>query len=82
VVFGFRFCFRCLDVDRPPVTAVRLSAPGPGQRVPNFRCVHPSTLQFTMGDGSVRSVKPTINHTVYKGLSTVAGGEILSADQY
>jgi hypothetical protein len=35
-----------------------------------------------MGDGSVRSVKPTINHTVYKGLSTVAGGEILSADQY
>ena len=32
------------------------SSPGPGQRVPNSRSVHPS-LQFTMGDGSVRSVR-------------------------
>ena len=55
---------------------------GPGQRVPNFRSVHPSTLQFTMGDGSVRSIMTTINPTVYKGLSTLVGAEILSADQY
>ncbi len=56
--------------------------PGPGQRVPNFRSVHPGTVLFTMGDGSVRAIKTTINPTVYMGLSTVAGGETLSADQY
>jgi hypothetical protein len=56
--------------------------PGPGQRVPNFRSVHPGALLFAMGDGSVRPIKSTINPTVYMGLSTVAGGEILSANQY
>jgi prepilin-type N-terminal cleavage/methylation domain-containing protein len=56
--------------------------PGPGQRVPNFRSVHPGTLLFTMGDGSVHAVKSTINPTAYMALSTVAGGEVLSADQY
>jgi type II secretory pathway pseudopilin PulG len=66
------------DMWSPPTS----SSPGPGQRVPNFRSVHPTTLQFAMGDGSVRSVANTINPAVYKGLSTLAGGEILSADQY
>ena len=56
--------------------------PGPGQRVPNFRSVHPDTLLFTMGDGSVRAIRTTINPAVYMGLSTVAGGEIVSADSY
>ncbi|MDR3634004.1 MAG: DUF1559 domain-containing protein [Isosphaeraceae bacterium] len=54
----------------------------PGQIVPNFRSVHPGVVQFTMGDGSVRTVKATVSGPVYVGLSTVAGGEILSADQY
>jgi hypothetical protein len=35
-----------------------------------------------MGDGSVRSIMNTINRAAYMGLSTLAGGEILSADQY
>ncbi len=56
--------------------------PGPGQRVPNFRSLHPGMVLFTMGDGSVRSVKTTINPTVYMALSTVVGGEVISADQY
>ena len=29
--------------------------------MPNFRSVHPSALQFTMSDGSVRSIMPMIN---------------------
>jgi prepilin-type N-terminal cleavage/methylation domain-containing protein len=66
------------DMWSPPTS----TSAGPGQRVPNFRSVHPSTLQFTMGDGSVRAIMPTINPAVYKGLSTVAGGEIISSDQY
>ncbi len=56
--------------------------PGPGQRVPNFRSVHPGTLLCTMADGGVRAIKTTINPSVYMGLSTIAGGEVLSADQY
>ncbi len=55
---------------------------GVGQIVPNFRSVHPGSTAFTMGDGSVRTVKATINTSVYAGLSTVAGAEVLSADSY
>jgi prepilin-type N-terminal cleavage/methylation domain-containing protein len=66
------------DMWSPPTS----TSAGPGQRVPNFRSVHPSALQFTMGDGSVRSIITTINPAVFKGLSTLAGGEIISADQY
>ncbi len=56
--------------------------PGPGQRVPNFRGAHPGVIQFTMGDGSVRSLKTTINRATYVALATVAGGEVISSDQY
>jgi hypothetical protein len=56
--------------------------PGPGQRVPNFRGGHPGVVLFTMGDGSVRSLKTTINRATYVALSTVGGGEVISSDQY
>lgn len=56
--------------------------PGAGQRVPNFRGVHPGTILFAMGDGSVQAIKTTIHPTVYMGLSTIAGGEVLSADSF
>ncbi len=56
--------------------------PGPGQRVPNFRGAHPGSILFSMGDGSVRSLKTTINRAAYMALSTVAGGEVVSSDQY
>jgi hypothetical protein len=35
-----------------------------------------------MGDGSVRSLKTTINRATYLALSTVGGGEVISSDQY
>jgi prepilin-type N-terminal cleavage/methylation domain-containing protein len=54
----------------------------PGQQLPNFRSLHPGVVLFTMGDGSVRAIKSSINPAIYQGLSTVAGGEVLSADQY
>jgi prepilin-type N-terminal cleavage/methylation domain-containing protein len=54
----------------------------PGQIVPNFRSPHPGVVQFLLGDGSVRSIKESINHPVYTGLSSVAGGEVVSGDQY
>ncbi len=53
-----------------------------GQRVPNFRSVHLGGVQFALCDGSVRPVKNSIAPAVYMGLSSIAGGEVLSADAY
>jgi prepilin-type N-terminal cleavage/methylation domain-containing protein/prepilin-type processing-associated H-X9-DG protein len=57
-------------------------APAAGQGVPNFRSAHPGITNFLFGDGSVRGIKDSIAVNVYQGLSTVAGGEVLSADSY
>ena len=37
---------------------------------------------FLFGDGTVRVIKDTISIDVYQGLSTVAGGEVISSDGY
>jgi Protein of unknown function (DUF1559) len=61
------------------------SAPWPatgGQRVPNFRSAHPGIVQFALCDGSVRSIKNSINPQFYTGLSSIAAGEVLSSDSY
>jgi hypothetical protein len=50
--------------------------------VPNFRSAHPGIVQFALCDGSVRSIKNSINPQVYTGLSSVAAGEVLSSDSY
>jgi prepilin-type N-terminal cleavage/methylation domain-containing protein/prepilin-type processing-associated H-X9-DG protein len=58
-----------------------------------FVSQHPGGANFAFGDGSVRFVKNSIdmgtldpsvprNHGVYRSLSTRAGGETISADQY
>jgi prepilin-type N-terminal cleavage/methylation domain-containing protein/prepilin-type processing-associated H-X9-DG protein len=53
-----------------------------GQTVPNFRSVHPGGANFLFGDGSVKFIKNSISPEAYMGLSTIAGSEALSADQY
>jgi hypothetical protein len=61
------------------------AAPWPatgGMRVPNFRSAHPGVVQFALCDGSVRTIRNSINAQVYTALSTIAGGEIISADSY
>jgi prepilin-type N-terminal cleavage/methylation domain-containing protein/prepilin-type processing-associated H-X9-DG protein len=47
--------------------------------VMGFRSRHPSGAQFALADGSVRFVSQTIEHRLYRGLSTKAGGESDSA---
>jgi len=44
--------------------------------VMSFRSRHPGGAHFCLADGSVRFVGETIDHTVYRGLSTKSGGEV------
>ena len=43
---------------------------------------HPGGVNVLMGDGSVRFLKDTINVVALRGLVTLRGGEVVSADQY
>jgi len=42
-----------------------------------FRSRHPGGANFAMGDGSVKFIKNTINLTAYRGLGTIALGEVV-----
>jgi prepilin-type N-terminal cleavage/methylation domain-containing protein/prepilin-type processing-associated H-X9-DG protein len=48
----------------------------------SFRSQHPGGAHFAFADGSIRFVKESIAKTIYRGLSTRAGGEVISADSY
>jgi len=48
----------------------------------NAQSNHPGGCNFTMGDGSVRFIKETINMPTYWSLGSRNGGEVLSADSY
>jgi len=43
---------------------------------------HPGGCNILMGDGSVRFLKDSVSPVVLRGLVTLAGGEVMSADQY
>ncbi len=45
-----------------------------------FRSLHPGGANFLFGDGSVRFLKSSVDPTIYRGLSTRTGGEVISAD--
>jgi len=50
--------------------------------VDDFHSLHPGGCNFLFCDGSVRFVKETVNPQVFSFLSTRAGGEVVSADQF
>jgi prepilin-type N-terminal cleavage/methylation domain-containing protein/prepilin-type processing-associated H-X9-DG protein len=54
---------------------------------PVFACItadsyHPGGVNTLMGDGSVRFTKDNINGVIWRALSSIAGGEVISSDSY
>ena len=43
---------------------------------------HPGGVNALFGDGSVKFIKDSINNTAWRGLGTVGGAEVISADAY
>jgi len=46
--------------------------------VMSFRSLHPGGAHFCMADGSVKYVAESIDHMLYRALSTKAGGEVVT----
>ena len=55
---------------------------GPTYAAVTSRSDHPGGVNTLFGDGSVRFIKNTINWQTWRGLGTIAGGEVISADSY
>ena len=81
------------DCETANVMVLSHTGPSPDQRwvdVPNHKgagaddywSLHPGGCNFLFCDGSVRFVKETVNPQVFSFLSTRAGGEVVSADQF
>ncbi len=47
-----------------------------------FSSPHPNLVQFLMADGSARTMKTTINPSVFQALTTRDGHEVISQDSY
>ena len=46
----------------------------------SFRSRHPGAAQFGMADGSVRLLRDSISLPVYRGMATIAGGEVAAEE--
>jgi prepilin-type N-terminal cleavage/methylation domain-containing protein/prepilin-type processing-associated H-X9-DG protein len=57
-------------------------AGGPTFGAINSRSYHPGGVNALFGDGSVKFIKNSINGVSWRGLGTVSGGEVISADAY
>jgi prepilin-type N-terminal cleavage/methylation domain-containing protein/prepilin-type processing-associated H-X9-DG protein len=47
----------------------------------SFRSLHPGGANFASADGSVGFVAETIDHKIYRAMSTKAGGEVINVSQ-
>ena len=63
--------------DGPDLGSCASSAQGSLDSTANFRSDHTGGVHFLFGDGGVRFVSETIDMTVYRGLSTISGSEVV-----
>jgi prepilin-type N-terminal cleavage/methylation domain-containing protein/prepilin-type processing-associated H-X9-DG protein len=81
------------DCETAAVLTLAHTGPSRNQRwvdVPNYKAagaddywsLHPGGCNFLFCDGSVRFIKETIDPRIFSFLSTRAGGEVISADQF
>jgi prepilin-type N-terminal cleavage/methylation domain-containing protein/prepilin-type processing-associated H-X9-DG protein len=55
---------------------------GPTYAAVTSRSYHPGVVNALFADGSVHTVKSSINFQTWRALGTIAGGEVISADAY
>jgi len=67
-------------IDSSALSDCRSSADGGPHRTSNFRSNHADGGFFLFGDGSVRFLNETIDMSLYRGLSTIAGAD--DADEF
>lgn len=46
------------------------------------RSRHPGGINILIGDGSVRFLKNSVNHSAWVALKTINAGEVISSDSY
>lgn len=60
------------------VGAADLTPNSSGDNFENFRSYHPGGINVTLADGSTQFISDSIDETTFRGLASVAGGEIVS----
>ena len=55
---------------------------GPTYGAITARSYHAGGVNILLGDGSVRFIKSSIDGNIWRTLGTVAGAEVISADQF
>jgi prepilin-type N-terminal cleavage/methylation domain-containing protein/prepilin-type processing-associated H-X9-DG protein len=63
----------------PTTTVTAGNQAGPNEEPYSF---HPSGVNALFGDGSVRFVKDSVNLVAFRAILTLAGSDVVSADQY
>jgi prepilin-type N-terminal cleavage/methylation domain-containing protein/prepilin-type processing-associated H-X9-DG protein len=74
--------FGSASVPDTDLIAIREENGGPTFAAVTARSYHPGGVNALMGDGSVRFVKSSINGATWRGLGSVSGREVISADAY
>jgi len=70
-----------------PVDVSIDATPGPDcqdpmDRIRGFYSFHPAAANFLFADGSVHVVQESISGPVYRALSSIAGGEVISTTDF
>ena len=61
---------------------IKESDGGPTYAAVTSRSYHPGGVNALFGDGSVRFVRESVAGTLWRALGSVAGGEIISANDF